>query len=143
MVLLHLQVRSKCICNPRTSITRIRGASKTTPSFQRWTPLTGADKLASTYLPQGQAPRFPHAGLKYLVHLDSPIMIEWTIVVGCIKNEVHRKVTHPSTTLALGSLTLELPWDPALNHPLLVECTPITLHKRSIAMKTITLNPKC
>ena len=64
-------------------------------------------------------------GRKYLVHLDTPSMIEWTIVVGCIKNPVHRKVTHLSTILALGSLTLELPWDPALSHPLLVECTPI------------------
>ena len=34
---------SKSICNLKRCLTRIRGASKTNASFERWTPWTGAD----------------------------------------------------------------------------------------------------
>ena len=45
---------------PWTSITRIKRCPKTTVFFQRWTPWMGVDKLAGTYLSQGQALRCPH-----------------------------------------------------------------------------------
>ena len=50
---------SKSICNPKMSMMWIRGPPTTTASFQRWTPWTGEDKRASTYLIQGQSPMVP------------------------------------------------------------------------------------
>ena len=38
--------------------------------------------------PPGQAPRFPHDWLKYLLHPDTPTMIGWSIVVGSTENQV-------------------------------------------------------
>jgi hypothetical protein len=32
-----------------------------------------------TYIPHGQAPRFPHRWLKYPVHPDTPAIIGWII----------------------------------------------------------------
>ena len=65
--------------------------------------------------PKGkQAPRFPHGWLTYLVHLDTPTMIGWTIggrvhhessAKKVTQSKDHWKVTHASTILALGSLT--------------------------------------
>ena len=51
---------STSICNPEMGITRIRGASRNTASLERM----DADKLVLTYVPHGQAPRFPHGWLK-------------------------------------------------------------------------------
>ena len=74
----------------------------------------GEDKPTDTYLPQVQAPRFPHGWLTYLVHMDTPTIIGWTIG-GKVHHESsatkvtqpkdHWKVTNPSTTPALGNLT--------------------------------------
>jgi hypothetical protein len=38
-------------------------------------------------------------------------LIGWVIVVGCIGKSSVRKVTNPSTILALDGLTWEFPWD--------------------------------
>lgn len=45
---------SNSICNPNTGITRDRGPSKSNASLQRWTPWTGADKLACSYHSKGE-----------------------------------------------------------------------------------------
>lgn len=39
---------SNSVCNPKLGITRIRGLSKTTTSFQSWTPRTAVDKPVCT-----------------------------------------------------------------------------------------------
>ena len=60
-------------------------------------PETPSKGSGSTYLPQGQAPRY-RVGLKHMVHLDTPTMIGWTI--GCTGNHELGK-PHPSTIMAL------------------------------------------
>ena len=68
---------SKSMWNPKTSIMRNEGGTpKTIASFQWWTPWTGIDKPAGTYLPLGSH----MVGWKYPVHQIPPLeMIGWTI----------------------------------------------------------------
>ena len=121
MVLLHYWV-GLSLCNPKTSITRIKGSLKTIASFQRWAPWTGVDKPAATHLPKRQAPRFPHGWMIISNSLGYPTMIEWAIGGRVHGKSSARKVTHSSPTSALGGLSLEFPWDPDkaldLSHPL-------------------------
>ena len=102
---------SKSICNLETGIMRIRGTSMTTASFRRWTPWMDTDKPTDIVLPQGQASRFAHGWLMCLLHPDTPTMIGWIIYGRVQWKSSARKVTHPSTFLALGGLTSEFPWD--------------------------------
>jgi len=67
----------------------------------------GADNQAGTYLREGKPLGSNMAGKKYPVHLDTPVMIGWTI-----GGRVLGRVTHPSTIPALGGLPLGFPWDP-------------------------------
>ena len=83
MVLLHFQVG----LSPKMGITRVIRPPKTATSFQRWTPWMGADKLANIYLPQEQAPRFPHGWLKMAGSPRSPSMIGWRMGDRCTKNK--------------------------------------------------------
>ena len=51
-------------------------------------------------------------GRDYPVHPDTPTMIGWTIGGRVQWKSSARKITHPSTNLALDGLTLEFPWGP-------------------------------
>ena len=104
---------SESICNTETGITIIRGAPSTIASFWRWTPWTCIYKLPNTYLPQGQAPRFPHDWLK-ISNLPKYPYFDWVHHKweGAPETSA-RKVTHPNTISTLGGLTLELQWDPS------------------------------
>lgn len=71
----------KSICNSETGITRIRGALKTTVSFQRRNTLNGC-RQASLHLSISfkSKPLASHiVGWKYLVHPDTLTMVEWSI----------------------------------------------------------------
>ena len=96
MVLLHLWVGLNLYIIPKRASRDLEGP-KTTASLQRWTPWTWANKLASTYLPQGQAPRYPRAWLKISDSLEYPTVIGWTIGGRVHLKLSARKVTHPST----------------------------------------------
>jgi hypothetical protein len=61
----------------------------------------GADKLALTYLPHGQAPWFPHGWLKMSGSPGYPTY-DWVD---------HRWWMHPSSISALGGLTSTFPWN--------------------------------
>ena len=74
--------------------------------------LMGVDKQDGTYLPQGQAPRFPHGWLKIFGSPRYPTMIEWTIGGRMHWKSSARKVHHMSTIPALANLPLEFLWDP-------------------------------
>ena len=50
-------------------------------------------------------------GQKYPVHPDTPITIGWTIDGRVHQKASAWKLTHRSTTPALGRLTSEFPWD--------------------------------
>ena len=70
----------------------------------------GIDKPTYTYFPPRASPWVPHmVGWKYPVHPDTPTLIGW--VVWCTGKSSVRKVTHPSTNLALGCSTSKFPWD--------------------------------
>ena len=60
-------------------IMRTIGPLLTIASFQRWATWTGTDKLAGTYLPNDKPFGSHMVGWKNMFHLDSPIMIGWTI----------------------------------------------------------------
>ena len=68
----------------------------------------GADKLTDTQFPLS----FHKIGWKYPVHPKSPAKI-W---VNHRDREKPRKVSHLRNILALGGLTLEVPWDPGEGH---------------------------
>jgi hypothetical protein len=63
------------------------------------------NKSASTYLAQGQAPRFPHAWLKVSC---STVYLHYDWVIGCTKKLSIEQVTHPWTIPFLSSLTSRL-----------------------------------
>ena len=81
------------------------------PSFQRWTPWTGMDKLANAYLPQEQALHSHMMGWKYLIHADNPTIIGWTIGGRVHQKSSAKKAIHLRTILALRDLTMEFLWD--------------------------------
>ena len=77
-------------------------------AFQRWTPWTGAEKLACTHLSPSRAnPWFPHGWLKLSGSPECLHVEWWAIVVRWTRN-----IIHPRTIPALDGLTLEFPWDP-------------------------------
>lgn len=77
----------------------------------------GLHKNANFYLPKRQAFRFSYGWLKIL-GLDIPTKIGSIIGGRLHKKPNARIVTHPSTIMALGSLTLQFPWDVGEGHPL-------------------------
>lgn len=101
------------ICDPETSITRMKGHVKTITSFQRWTYWASSNKLAYTCLPQGQAHKFPtwlveNVQLKW----NDSIVIGWTICGRVHQNPSAMKVIHLNTILAFDGLAMEFLWDP-------------------------------
>jgi len=121
---------SKSICNLEMDIMRIKGPPTTIAFFWRRTPWIGVQKPVGNYPPRGMPLGSHLDAWKYSDHMDTSIMNGW--VIG---GRVHWKpspmiVTHLSTILALGNITLEYLWDPgkclSLNHPF-IEPTPIVL----------------
>ena len=80
-------------------ITRIRGPLENYCLISKVNALIDANKLVGTYLPQGQAPRFPLDWLKISGSPRYPTMIGWT-TCGRVQWESCAMVTHPSTNLA-------------------------------------------
>lgn len=103
---------SKSICNPETSITRIREPRRlclpsklNTLNGRRW---------ARQHLSHKGKPLGSHkAGSKYPIHLNTPTMIGWPIGGTVHRKSSAGKVSHRSSILALGSLISEFPWDPS------------------------------
>ena len=80
MVLLDFRVGLSLYVILKHAEWELEGPPKTTAFFQRWRPWTRMDKLVGTYLPQGQAPRFPPDRLQISSSPRYPsTMIEWTI----------------------------------------------------------------
>ena len=67
----------------------------------------GADKPIGTYLPQGQASRLPHDSLPISNSPKYPTMIGLIIDGRVHRKGSARKVTHVSSIMDLGSLSLE------------------------------------
>ena len=89
---------SNSICNFEAGFMRIRGPTKSTASFQRWTLWTCAYKPAHICLLKGQTPRFPHDWLKISSSSRAPTMIGWTIGGRVYWKSRDKVVTHPLTT---------------------------------------------
>ena len=77
MVLLHFRVGLSLRIILKRALQELEGPQRLLPLCEG-TSWNGTDKPASIYLPQGQFLRFPHGGLKYPVHLDTPAMNECT-----------------------------------------------------------------
>lgn len=75
----------------------------------------GVDKLAGTYLLQGQAARFSHNWLKCTVHLDIPTMIGWNVCDKVHLKSSAKTVTHLIKLPTLGNLTSKFPRDLGLS----------------------------
>ena len=69
------------------------------------------DKPAFTYLPQGKT-LGSHMVVEMSGSPDTHTMFGWTLGGRVHQKSSDRKVTHPSTILALGGLIAEFPWDP-------------------------------
>ena len=76
---------SNFICTPEAGFTRIKRAPKIIASSRRRAPWACMNKLANTYLHQGQVPRFQHGWLKISNSLGYP-HYDW--VEGCTGNQV-------------------------------------------------------
>lgn len=76
----------------------IKETSKTIASFQRWNLYNlNADLARSSHMShllQGQAPGLPQVGWKYLVHSNTPTMIEWGHSDLVHRDSSARKITH-------------------------------------------------
>ena len=85
MVLLHFFTLCKSACSPKMGITRIIGPLKTTASFRRWRPWTGAGQAHQHLSPPRAKPISSHmVGWKCVVHQGPPTMIGWTIRYLCV-----------------------------------------------------------
>ena len=83
---------SLSICNCGIYITRIRRPLMIVVSFRRWTSWIGVDKLAHTYLIQGQGPRFPNGLVENIQFTQIfPLWLGGLLVVGCIGNQKLRR----------------------------------------------------
>ena len=106
------------LCIPKWASQILEGPWKLLPHFGLLSKMNILNRHCQTNsnLPNTPkaSPWIPHmVGLNYLSYPHIPTIIGWTIAKRCIGNLSVRKVTHPSTIMLFGGLSLEFPWGPA------------------------------
>ena len=100
---------SKSICDPKTSMTKIRAPKDCWLPFQDFHLERAQTSQPAPISPKGKPLGSHMVGQQFPVHPDTPTMIGWTTGGRVHQKSSALKVAHPSTILSLCSLTLEFP----------------------------------